>query len=692
MTRLVRVAVALLGIAIGGSAYGANFTVTNTNDAGAGSLRQAITDANGAAGADVIAFNIPGGGVQTITILTALPHITGPVTIDGYTQPGASANSLAIGNNAVLLIQLTGNLIDGHALHLQGPASGGSTVRGLVVNGVFLFGSLVAGYIRIEQSDGNAVTGNFLGTDPTGTLASSGGDGVQIVNGSSNTVGGTTPAARNLIAGNGVARVDIRAQFAPSGAMAATANQVLGNYLGTNAAGTARLGQSAYGVHLDGNGNTTGNVIGGTALGAGNLISGNGSGIAIENSSTTLVQGNLIGTDALGTAAIGNSIGVLLRTAANNNTIGGTTAAARNVISANTGGGIGLENVSTGNVIQGNAIGVDAGGAAPLGNSLFGISAIEASNNTTIGGAAAGAGNVIAHTLNGPGVLIGVDEGGAGVVQTQILGNRIFSNGTLGIDLAQGGNEGVTPNDPGDTDTGPNDLQNFPVVTANVSGTTATISGTLNSLPNASFRIEFFASAACDASGFGEGETFVGTTTVTTNASGNAMFGPLALTVPAGQGVITATATHNATSNTSEFSQCASPGAAATTTTLVSSLNPSLFGQFVTFTATVSGTTPTGTVQFFDGAMPLGTVPLSGTTAALTTSTLASGTHPITAVYSGDADDAPSTSPVLNQIVIPAGGPPVPPQDIPTLSEWMLIVLAAMLAMLGLTRLRRRSD
>ena len=550
-----------------------------------------------------------------------------------------------------------------------------------------------AGYIRIEQSDGNFVTGNFIGTDSTGTVQLSGGDGIQIVNGSSNTIGGTTPAARNLVTGDGVARVDIRSQFVASGPAVATANQVLGNYLGTNAAGTARLGASAHGVHLDGNGNTTNNVIGGTLPGAGNLISGNATGIEIENSTGALVQGNLIGTDALGTTAIGNSTGIQLRTAGNNNTIGGTTAAARNVISGNQSGGISLENVSTGNVIQGNFIGVDISGTAPLGNGNFGIVAEEGSDNTTIGGTAAGAGNVIAFTTDGPGVLLGVDEGGIGVSQSPILGNRIFSNGALGIDLAPGGTEGVTPNDVGDADSGPNGLQNFPVVTANVAAGSATISGTLNSLPNRSFRIEFFANAACDASGFGEGQSFIGTTTVTTNGSGNASFGPLVFAVPAGQAVITATATDNATSNTSEFSQCAAAGSAATTTSLVSTVNPSLVGQAVTFTATVNSgaTVATGTVVFRDGVTVLATVALVGQSAAFTTSTLTQGVHSITAAYSGDPETAPSTSPVLNQVVNPVGGPPPPSfAEIPTLSEWTLVLMAALVAIFGLHRIRRQ--
>jgi hypothetical protein len=320
---------------------------------------------------------------------------------------------------------------------------------------------------------------------------------------------------------------------------------------------------------------------------------------------------------------------------------------------------------------------------------VAGISLNDQSNNTAIGGLAPGAGNVIANTIGGPGVLLGVDEGGVGVVQTPILGNRIFSNAALGIDLAPGNAQGVTPNDAGDADVGPNGLQNFPLITAVISAGNATISGTLNSLASRSFRIEFFANTSCDPSGFGEGETFIGTTTVTTDGSGNASFGPLVLAVPPGQAVITATATDNATSNTSEFSQCAAPGAGATSTALVSSVNPSTVGQAVTFTATVTGNSPTGTVQFRDGAANLGSpVALSGGTAAFTTSALTVGTHAITAVYSGDASNTGSTSPVLNQTV--NGIVITPTTPIPTLSEWATVLLAGLLGWLGLRRLRGR--
>ena len=147
------------------SARASVFVVTNTDDAGAGSLRQAILDANGNSGLDTIQFNIPGTGVQTITPVTQLPSITDPVVLDGETQPGASANTLANGDNAVLLIEINGATLgnNGNGLVLLAGASG-STIRGLVIDNGWSAAILI-------QTDTVAVEGCFLGTDPTGAIA-----------------------------------------------------------------------------------------------------------------------------------------------------------------------------------------------------------------------------------------------------------------------------------------------------------------------------------------------------------------------------------------------------------------------------------------------------------------------------------------------------------------------------------------
>lgn len=688
--------VALLGLAAVPPASAATFTVTNTADSGAGSLRQAITDANAAAGADSIVFAIPAAtdpgcvvatGVCTIVPASQLPTISDAVVLDGYTQTGASPNT----NTVASRLGLNGAL----KIVLQGPAggdgikinSGGVTVRGLVVRN-FFFG------IDIVLSGGGTVTleGNYVGTDVTGATAAPNTSAGIRAGGASGTVviGGTTAAARNLVSG----------QSSGPGIFIYTdvAATIQGNLIGTTASGLAGL-PNVGGISAAPT--TSAIVVGGTAPGAGNLISRNGTNLLITGSANHVVQGNMVGPDVTGSALLGplaatTGVGVLLRNASTS-LIGGPSAAARNIVSGNNSTGIIVENIvgtvgPGNNRVEGNFVGTALDGTTDLGNGGVGVN-VGGSPGTVIGGTAAGTANVIAFTkavglLPGAGVVIG-----AGTNQS-VLGNSIHSNTGLGIDISRSGAiDGVNPNDPGDADTGANDLQNFPVVTANVVGTAATVSGTLNSTANATFRIELFANAACDASGNGEGRTLIGSTNVTTDGAGNAAFGPLALTVPAGQAVVTATAT-TAAGSTSEFSQCSAgpPPPGATTTALVSSLNPSTLGQAVTFTATVAGTSPTGTVQFLDGATVLGTVALAGTSATLTTSSLALGSHPITAAYSGDADDAASTSNVVNQLVIPAAPPPpqAPSTPIPTLSEWMLLLLALVLATLAGARLRRR--
>src|SRR5688572_4926062 len=141
------------------------YPVTNTNDSGAGSLRQAIIDANSHSGLDIISFNIPGAGVRTITPATELPLITSPVTIDGYTQAGSSPNTLAGGDNAVLLIELSGAVVGNNSNALTfGPAAIGSTVRGLAINHGWAAAILV-------QTNNLVVEGCFLGTNAAGTVA-----------------------------------------------------------------------------------------------------------------------------------------------------------------------------------------------------------------------------------------------------------------------------------------------------------------------------------------------------------------------------------------------------------------------------------------------------------------------------------------------------------------------------------------
>jgi parallel beta-helix repeat protein len=391
------------------------FTVTNTNDAGNGSLRKAINDANGNPGLDTINFNIPGTGEQEIQLNSTLPVITGPVVINGYSQPGSSVNTLANGNNAVLKIVLDGApdgfAIDGLGLDITG---GGSTVRGLKIQN---FANLPSTGIQLRSNGNNIVEGNYI----VGNRYY----GVYIDNCSGNTIGGTTAAARNtisdhpeLVSGGGVS-------IAGS---AATGNIIQGNFIGTNTAGTAALA-NYNGVII---GNCNNNTVGGTAAGARNIISGNRLGVRIYSYSigavSNIVQGNYIGLNSTGAAAIPNITAISLSEDLNeggsiqDTLIGGTTVAARNVVSGNT-IGIEITTVSSSGtpvvVVQGNYVGTNPAGTAAIGNIEEGI--IIREGTQLIGGGIAGAGNLISG--NKIGVKVDLFS------SSQIQGNLIGTNG-----------------------------------------------------------------------------------------------------------------------------------------------------------------------------------------------------------------------------------------------------------------------
>ncbi len=569
------------------------FTVTNTSDVGAGSLRQAILDANANAGqTDTIVFNIAGSGTHTIAPTSSLPVITDPVVIDGTSQPGYSGTPL---------IELDGTNAGGSSNGLQITA-GNSTVRGLAINRFGTGGSGNGGAgIVLQTAGNNLIEGNYIGVDATGSLARPNRtDGIWM-DGPANIIGGTTAAARNMISGNG--RIGIVVSAA-----AATGNQIRGNYIGLDAAGTAAVANQFHGLSINDSAN---NAIGGTTAGAGNVISGNGvNGIGIFGAASTqnVIEGNLIGTNAAGTGAIANALDGIGLVTGSNNRVGGTTAAARNVIAASGRIGVGIFNASANNVIQGNFIGTDVTGTINLGNVSHGAHVnTDAGGNNQIGGAAAGAGNVIAFN-GGSGVSITATTGNS------VLGNSLQSNSGLGIDL---GPAGVTPNDLSDADTGPNDLQNFPVLTSAVTSTgSVSIDGTLNSTPSTNFTIEFFANTACDPSGNGEGAIFLGSAPTTTDGNGNAAFNVvLGASVAAGQ-FITATAT-DAANNTSEFSACTTVTAAGTGSADVSvsvsdAPDPVTAGQNVvyTFTITNNGPNPATNVLLIGGFDP-GLTPIS---------------------------------------------------------------------------------
>jgi CSLREA domain-containing protein len=471
------------------SALAATITVTSTADTAANdgvcTLREAIIAANtntasgaaagecaaGAAGLDTIVFNIPGSGVQTIAPASALPLISEAVFINGYSQPGSSANTnpLSGGINAVLLIELNENGPIG-SLTIN---AAGTTLRGLVINGGAPIDKITVNASNVT------IAGNFIGTNAAGTAPWPGEAGIYAIrqlSGNNNVIGGSAPADRNLLSGDPDGEIIVEN---------GDNTQILGNYIGTDVTGTLPLNTgsgSQWGVRILG-------------------------GVPFVTTNTT-ISGNLISGNAGGGAFI-----------------------------TSPGGGF----------VQGNLIGTQRDGVSPLGNGNFGGLDLG-STGFTVGGTGLGQGNTIAFNT-GWGVDVRLNVSG-----NAILGNSIYSNGQLGISLL-----GISPfplaNDACDADTIPgNSGQNYPVITsAPIAAGSVTISGTLNSVASTTYRVEFFSSAAGDASGNGEGQTFLGFVNVTTDALCSASFVSPALAIPPGQTFITATAT-DPSNNTSEFS------------------------------------------------------------------------------------------------------------------------------------------
>jgi hypothetical protein len=263
--------------------------------------------------------------------------------------------------------------------------------------------------------------------------------------------------------------------------------------------------------------------------------------------------------------ALGNQSEGIEINGASGTTIGGTAPGAGNVVAANSQEGIWVINGATGTVIQGNWIGTDVTGTVNLGNIHGGIrigNVGTAANGNLIGGTTAGAGNIIAFNAEA-GVAVDTNAGTSSV-NNAILGNAIYSNTGIGIDLddiyASPSSPSVTANDAGDADAGGNNRQNFPVLaSAATYGAQLIVSGSLNSTPNSYFRVEFFSNTAQDGTGYGEGQTYLGFVNVTTDGSGDATFNTaLTASVAAGSYLSsTATksdATFTSYAETSEFS------------------------------------------------------------------------------------------------------------------------------------------
>jgi CSLREA domain-containing protein len=454
--------------------------------------------------------------------------------------------SLGNANVGVVLEAATDTIVGGtKATSPDGSCTGScNLISGNLLEGIHLSSS---------NSDRNSILGNFVGTDFTGTVALANTAGGLRLLGDDNTVGNGSAAGRNVISGNGGVGL----------VSAAGTTRIRGNYIGTDSSGSVALPNSSHGVQLNqANGTLGGSVgvtVGGACTGDCNLVSGNAAEGVVTQGNGIIVEGNYIGTDATGRYAIANgtlgaTIGGVRISSGDFVRIGGSSSAQRNVISGNDGPGVRMvDSFIDSERIQGNYIGVGSDGSTPIGNVGHGvyISAGSLSGNYLVGGEVAGEGNVLAHN-GGAGVLVDTASSG-----NRILGNSIHSNQGIGIDLGSADDgDDVTLNDPGDTDAGPNDLINFPVLDSALSGPGGTlVSGSLQALTSVEHRIEFFDNVQCDASGHGEGRTYLGFVDVTTDSNGdatiNAFFGT---EVPSGHW-ISATAT-SLGDGTSEFSRC----------------------------------------------------------------------------------------------------------------------------------------
>jgi CSLREA domain-containing protein len=434
------------------------------------SLREAVKAANLRGGVlDRVHFDIPGSGPHIIDHRNLQLEIFDPVLIDGLTQRGAVANTIASGaTSSTLQIAVVGDATSNSPFaFVVEPPAGGTIIRGIA------FGHFLTA-IRLVASVDVAIEGCFIGTDTTGTREVPNDVGILVENAVRTRIGGASMASRNLIAGNVVGLL-VRGQET-------RATNIFQNLFGTTTSGDAIFRNLEDAIRIE-------NV---------RLFSG-------ESNSISL------------------------------NVIGGSGESAIDITQGN------------GVVINGNWIGVARDGVTAIPNDAGGIR-LTGSADASI------TANVIAAN-HGAGIVITGSQASSGIV---ISHNAIRDNRELGIDLrTASGIAGPTANDASDADSGPNGLQNFPAITrAVVNGSFTLMTITLDSQPLTDYLIEVFTNEDCDASGFGEGATYLETVPVTTDATGNAR---VVRNVPGGAvagRIMTATATEVRGGNTSELSRC----------------------------------------------------------------------------------------------------------------------------------------
>lgn len=527
------------------NANAAVYIVTNTNDSGTGSLRNALTQCSNTAGPHTINFNIPATdagynaqtGVWVIAPSSTYPYIqTSNVTIDGTSQTTYGGDINPYGPEIVI----DGSDIVDYGFRFMNASH--ATVKGLCI-------CRFTEAAQFYNSPYSTVTSCYVGTDATGSTAMGNYIGLEFISGSDLcTIGGTTVADRNIISGNehiGIRLLDVRyctvsanligtdrtgtyaipnadgmsmegaVQLCTIGGLTeaerniisgnldyglplfgvgATENIIIGNYIGTDITGTHAIGNT-YGVLCDDG--SYSNRVGGPSPQERNIISGNvGYGVFLYNNGTSrnLIQNNYIGTDHTGLQAVPNTAGIIIDGISYSNIIDS------NIISGNLQSGIGINITgSDSNRIVRNRIGVNAANQ-PLPNGMDGIRISQGPVGTQIGGSASEA-NIIAH--NG---ACGVYITNPSCVRNRISCNSFYNNGFLAIDLYQ---PGVSPNDAGDLDGGANNLLNFPVIQSVIYNQSShTLSGTLDSPNPSTIEIQLYV-AVVDHSAYGEGKTYL---------------------------------------------------------------------------------------------------------------------------------------------------------------------------------------
>lgn len=398
----------------------ATFIVGNAENSGAGSLRQAILDANASVGFDEIVFDLSSQD-RKIELQTSLPPINAPTAIDGTSQPGYAGKPI---------VELDGSLLplnSGPGLHLTG---GNSLVLGLAIH------SFQGPGVRISGSGGNTVSSNYIGTNLNGELARPNGfDGILIVNSANNLIGGKRGKTGNLISGN--LQEGVRVQGHTS-----TFNRIQGNYIGTDAAGLLPIGNETHGILVQDLANGT--IVGTDGDGIddgleGNVISGNGrDGVRFFGASNNIVAGNWIGVDVMGTQSISNLFsGVSIDGVEGHSNLVGSNGDGlsdeleRNVISGNLGVGVYLVRQAHKNLVSGNFIGADVSGTTGIPNAGQGVLIQAAASANVIG------------TTNGEYLGNLISGNGADGIKLQEAHNNILAGNVIGLNA--GGN-GAIPN------------------------------------------------------------------------------------------------------------------------------------------------------------------------------------------------------------------------------------------------------